>query len=102
TGERAFDVQLLGAIVLHRGTIAEMRTGEGKTLVATIALYLNALEGLGTHLVTVNDYLARRDAQWYGPALAKLGMSIGVLQHDTAFVYSEEKVNDRSTYEHLI
>ncbi|MBM3140300.1 MAG: preprotein translocase subunit SecA [Chloroflexi bacterium] len=102
TGERAYDVQLLGAVTLHRGSIAEMRTGEGKTLVATIALYLNALEGQGAHLVTVNDYLARRDAQWYGPALANLGLTIGVLQHDTAYVFSVEPVSDRSTYERLV
>ncbi len=102
TGERAYDVQLLGALALHHGSIAEMRTGEGKTLVATIALYLNALDGQGAHLVTVNDYLARRDAQWYGPALAKLGISIGVLQHDTGFLYSVDPVNDRSTFEHLV
>ena len=84
TGERAYDVQVLGAIVLHQGSIAEMKTGEGKTLVAALALYLNALEGQGAHLVTVNDYLARRDAQWYGPALDMLGLRIGVLQHDAA------------------
>src|SRR5262245_31589936 len=72
TGERAYDVQLLGAIALHRGAVAEMKTGEGKTLVAALALYLNALSGEGAHLVTVNDYLARRDAQWYPAALYDL------------------------------
>lgn len=102
TGERAYDVQLLGAITLNRGAIAEMRTGEGKTLVAAIALYLNALEGEGAHLITVNDYLARRDAQWYGLALRKLGVTVGVLQHDTAYLVTEETLNDRPTYEHLV
>src|SRR5262245_4404004 len=72
TGERAYDVQLLGAVALHRGSVAEMKTGEGKTLVAALALYLNALSGEGAHLVTVNDYLARRDAQWYPAALYDL------------------------------
>ena len=101
TGERAFDVQVLGAIVLHHGQIAEMRTGEGKTLVATIALYLNALEGLGAHLVTVNDYLARRDAQWYGRALMRLGLSVGVLQNQAAFVVHYEPISEQSSMEHL-
>ena len=101
TGERAFDVQVLGAIVLHHGQIAEMRTGEGKTLVATIALYLNALEGLGAHLVTVNDYLARRDAQWYGRALMRLGLTVGVLQNQAAFVVHYEPVSEQSSMEHL-
>jgi preprotein translocase subunit SecA len=101
TGERAYDVQILGAIVLHRGSIAEMRTGEGKTLVATLALYVNALEGKGAHLVTVNDYLARRDAQWYGPALMRLGMSIGILQNQSAYVVRDEQVSDQSSFEFL-
>ncbi|NUL82908.1 MAG: preprotein translocase subunit SecA [Armatimonadetes bacterium] len=77
---RHFDVQLMGGMALHQGRIAEMRTGEGKTLVATLPLYLNALEGKGAHLVTVNDYLARRDAVWMGPLFAKLGLSVGVIQ----------------------
>jgi preprotein translocase subunit SecA len=83
---RHFDVQLLGGMVLHKGAIAEMKTGEGKTLVATLAMYLNALEGKGTHLVTVNDYLARRDAEWMGKIYKFLGMSVGVVvsqQSDT-------------------
>ena len=101
-GERAFDVQLLGGIVLHQGKIAEMKTGEGKTLVATLPLYLNALEGKGAHLVTVNDYLAKRDAQWYGRALYNLGLNIGVLQHDTAYLYTPEKVSDVANMEHLM
>ncbi len=79
-GLRHYDVQLIGGIVLHRGGIAEMKTGEGKTLVATLPLYLNALTGRGVHLVTVNDYLARRDARWMGPIFQALGLSVGVLQ----------------------
>src|SRR4030043_441911 len=75
-GERHFDVQLIGGIVLHQGKIAEMKTGEGKTLVATLPLYLNALSGDGCHLVTVNDYLARRDAHWMGPIYHALGMRV--------------------------
>ncbi|HEX8991431.1 MAG TPA: hypothetical protein VF784_07105 [Anaerolineales bacterium] len=79
-GLRHYDVQLIGGMVLHRGQIAEMKTGEGKTLVATLPLYLNALTGRGTHLVTVNDYLARRDARWMAPIFQMLGLSVGVLQ----------------------
>ncbi len=79
---RPFDVQLLGGIVLHESRIAEMKTGEGKTLVATLPVYLNALEGKGVHLVTVNDYLARRDAAWMGPIYRLLGLSVGVILHD--------------------
>ncbi len=77
-----FDVQLIGGMVLHRGRIAEMATGEGKTLVATLPLYLNALAGRGTHLVTVNDYLARRDAEWMGAIYRFLGLTVGCIQHD--------------------
>ena len=79
-----FDMQLLGGIVLHRGRIAEMATGEGKTLVATLPLYLNALTGRGAHLVTVNDYLARRDAEWMGQLYNFLGLTVGCIQHDQA------------------
>ncbi len=79
-GLRHYDVQLIGGIALHRGKIAEMKTGEGKTLVATLPLYLNALTGRGVHLVTVNDYLARRDARWMGPIYHALGLTVGVLQ----------------------
>jgi preprotein translocase subunit SecA len=79
---RHYDVQLIGGMVLHRGTIAEMKTGEGKTLVATLPAYLNALEGKGVHVVTVNDYLARRDAEWMGRVYRFLGMSVGVVQHE--------------------
>ncbi|HPB74730.1 MAG TPA: preprotein translocase subunit SecA, partial [Chromatiaceae bacterium] len=78
-GMRHFDVQLIGGMVLHDGRIAEMRTGEGKTLVATLAVYLNALPGKGVHLVTVNDYLARRDAVWMGRIYQFLGLSVGVI-----------------------
>ncbi|MFZ5801891.1 MAG: preprotein translocase subunit SecA [Candidatus Omnitrophota bacterium] len=80
---RHFDVQLIGGMVLHHGKIAEMATGEGKTLVATLPVYLNALEGKGVHVVTVNDYLARRDRQWMGPVYEFLGLTCGVIQHDT-------------------
>jgi hypothetical protein len=76
---RHFDVQLIGGIVLHEGKIAEMRTGEGKTLVATLPVYLNALTGGGVHVVTVNDYLARRDADWMGQIYQFLGMTVGVV-----------------------
>ena len=79
-GLRHFDIQLIGGIILHRGSIAEMRTGEGKTLVATMPIYLNALLGKGIHLITVNDYLARRDARWMAPIFDMLGLSVGVLQ----------------------
>jgi len=79
---RQFDVQLIGGVVLHRGMIAEMATGEGKTLVATLAAYLNSLEGKGVHIVTTNDYLARRDRDWMRPAFELLGMTVGVIQHD--------------------
>src|SRR5712692_1706198 len=98
TGMRHFDSQLLGGIVLHQGKIAEMKTGEGKTLVATLPLYLNALLGRGVHLVTVNDYLAKRDPQYMGTGqiLDFLGLTVGVLQHDAAFLYSAEKVSDQA------
>src|SRR5688500_6668526 len=79
---RHFDVQLIGGVVLHRGKIAEMKTGEGKTLVATLPTYLNALAGKGVHVVTVNDYLARRDSEWMGRLYRFLGMSVGVIQHE--------------------
>ncbi|PIV39284.1 MAG: preprotein translocase subunit SecA, partial [Candidatus Omnitrophica bacterium CG02_land_8_20_14_3_00__42_8] len=79
---RHFDVQLIGGIVLHQGKISEMATGEGKTLVATLAAYLNALSGKGVHIITVNDYLARRDREWMGPIYEFLGLTVGVIQHD--------------------
>ncbi|HUL00094.1 MAG TPA: preprotein translocase subunit SecA, partial [Nitrospirota bacterium] len=80
-GMRHFDAQLIGGIVLHEGKIAEMKTGEGKTLVATLPVYLNSLTGKGVHVVTVNDYLARRDAQWMGPIYSFLGLTVGVIIH---------------------
>ena len=92
TGMRHFDSQLLGGIVLHQGRIAEMKTGEGKTLVATLPLYLNALLGRGSHLVTVNDYLARRDVQWMGPIYHALGLSVASVVHDTSFIFDPTHV----------
>ena len=88
--QRHYDVQLIGGVVLHRGQIAEMKTGEGKTLVATLPVYLNALTGQGVHVVTVNDYLSRRDPVWMGPIYHALGMSVGCLQHDGAFLFDPE------------
>ncbi|MCZ6544594.1 MAG: preprotein translocase subunit SecA, partial [Chloroflexi bacterium] len=87
---RPYDVQLVGGLVLHQGKIAEMRTGEGKTLVATLPVSLNALEGDGVHLVTVNDYLAKRDARWMSAVYHALGLSVGVLQHQASFLYDPE------------
>ncbi len=89
-GQRHFDVQLMGGIVLHQGKIAEMKTGEGKTLAATLPLYLNALEGKGCHLVTVNDYLARRDTVWMGQIYHFLGLRVGCLNHEQSFLYDPE------------
>ncbi len=86
-GMRHFDVQLMGGAVLHQGRIAEMRTGEGKTLVAPLAAILNAMSGRGVHVVTVNDYLARRDPQWMGPVFHFLGVSVGMITHDASFVF---------------
>ena len=80
-GQRHFDVQLIGGIVLHEGKIAEMKTGEGKTLVATLPVYLNALADRGVHVVTVNDYLAKRDAEWMGQIYSFLGLTVGVIVH---------------------
>ncbi|HEU0073405.1 MAG TPA: preprotein translocase subunit SecA [Dehalococcoidia bacterium] len=100
-GQRAFDVQLYGAIVLHQGKIAELKTGEGKTLVASLALYLNSLDGKGAHLVTVNDYLSKRDAQWYGRVLVWLGVSVGVLQHDASYQVTAEPVSEEQGMEWL-
>src|SRR6201982_277203 len=81
-GQRHFDVQLIGGMVLHEGKIAEMKTGEGKTLVATLPVYLNALSGRGVHVVTVNDYLAKRDSEWMGKLYGFLGLTVGVIVHD--------------------
>jgi preprotein translocase SecA subunit len=92
TGLRHFDVQLLGGIVLHEGKISEMKTGEGKTLVATAPLYLNVLTGRGAHLVTVNDYLARRDVQWMGPIYHLLGVTVASIVHDTSYLFDPSYV----------
>ncbi len=101
TAMRHFDVQILGGIILHQGKVVEMKTGEGKTLVATLPLYLNALAGRGAHLVTVNDYLARRDVQWMGPIYHLLGLSVGLLQQGegNAFVYDPHY--ERGKFTHL-
>src|SRR6266498_4867718 len=98
---RHFDVQLIGGMVLHQGKISEMKTGEGKTLVATLALYLNALEGKGAHLVTVNDYLAKRDAQWMGPLYHGLGLSVGVIQHEASFFFDATYEAEDKRLQHL-
>ncbi len=100
-GQRHFDVQLIGGVVLHRGAIAEMKTGEGKTLVATLPSYLNALSGKGVHVVTVNDYLARRDPVWMGPIFHKLGLSVGCLQHDSAYLYDPTAQDGDPSYQRL-
>ncbi len=88
-GQRHYDVQMVGGILLHKGMITEMRTGEGKTLVGTLPAYLNALTGKGVHIVTVNDYLSRRDAVWMGQIYAALGMTVGVINHDSSFIYDD-------------
>lgn len=100
-GQRHHDVQLIGGMILHEGKIAEMKTGEGKTLMATLAGYLNAISGKGVHVITVNDYLARRDAVWMGQIYHALGLSVGVINHDTSYIYdpshitpAEEKKED--------
>jgi preprotein translocase subunit SecA len=98
---RHFDVQLIGGIVLHEGKIAEMKTGEGKTLVATLPVYLNALDGRGAHVVTVNDYLAKRDAQWMGPIYHFLGLSTGVIQSDHSFIYDPSYDSDDPRLQYL-
>jgi len=91
--QRHFDVQLMGGIALHEGKIAEMKTGEGKTLVATLPAYLNALIGKGVHIVTVNDYLSRRDAVWMGQIYHLLGLSVGCLNHESSFIYDPSHIN---------
>ena len=97
-GQRHYDVQLVGGIVLHKGMIAEMKTGEGKTLVATLAAYLNALEGKGVHIVTVNDYLAKRDAEWMGQVYRFLGLSVGYIIHEKNDVERREAYNSDILY----
>lgn len=98
---RHFDVQLIGGLVLHNGKIAEMKTGEGKTLMATLSVYLNALDGRGAHIITVNDYLAKRDAQWMGPIYNFLGLSVGIIQHDDSFLYDPSYHSDDSRLKYL-
>ncbi len=95
-GQRHFDVQLVGGIIIHNGGIAEMRTGEGKTLVATLPAYLNALTGKGVHVVTVNDYLSRRDGVWMGKIYSFLGLSVGVLNHEASYLYDPAHVEKES------
>ncbi len=94
SNQRHFDVQLIGGVVLHQGDIAEMKTGEGKTLVATLPAYLNAISGRGVHVVTVNDYLARRDAVWMGQIYDFLGMSVGCINHDASYLYDPAHKDD--------
>jgi len=93
-GMRPYDVQLIGGMVLHSGAVAEMKTGEGKTLVAMLPAYLNALTGRGVHVVTVNDYLAQRDAGWNGPIYDFLGLSVGVIVNEASYVYDAEYENE--------
>ncbi|HXX60516.1 MAG TPA: preprotein translocase subunit SecA [Candidatus Sulfotelmatobacter sp.] len=100
-GMRHFDVQLMGGVVLHQGKIAEMKTGEGKTLVAPLAAALNAMAGRGVHVVTPNDYLAKRDPQWMGPIFHGLGLTVGIIQHDTAFVFDPAYRSTDERTQHL-
>ena len=100
-GQRHYDVQLMGGIVLHQGKIAEMRTGEGKTQTAVLAIALNALTGKGVHVVTPNDYLAKRDAQWMGPIYHALGLSVGIIQHDEAFTFDPTWEVEDERLQHL-
>src|SRR3989339_2231270 len=100
-GQRHFDVQLVGGIVLHQGQIAEMRTGEGKTLTATSPVYLNALPGKGVHVVTVNDYLARRDTIWMGKVYHALGLTVGCINHEVAYVYDPAVTNEDASLMNL-
>ncbi len=100
-GLRHFDVQMIGGVVLHEGKIAEMKTGEGKTLVATLALYLNALTGRGVHLITVNDYLARRDVQWMGPIFHKLGLSTASIVHEASYLFDPTFITQDYRYLNL-
>src|SRR5437868_2076615 len=97
-GQRHFDVQLVGGMVLHEGAISEMKTGEGKTLVATLPVYLNALAGKGVHVVTVNDYLARRDAEWMGQIYEFLGLTVGVIVNGLSQDARQRAYNSDITY----
>ena len=99
--QRHFDVQLMGGIVLHQGKIAEMKTGEGKTLVATLPIYLNALTGKGAHVVTVNDYLAKRDCHWMGPIYHLLGLSVASIQHEASFLFDPDYESEDPAWRHL-
>ncbi len=100
-GQRHFDVQIIGGIILHKGNIAEMKTGEGKTLVATLPAYLNAISGHGVHVVTVNDYLSRRDAAWMGQIYNALGLTLGVLNHEASYLYDPTHTELDSTRDEL-
>lgn len=100
-GERPYDVQLMGSMVLHEGNVAELKTGEGKTLMSTLATYLNALSGRGVHIVTVNDYLAQRDAAWMGQVYDALGMSTSVIINDASFIYDRDYDNEQHTDERM-
>ncbi len=101
SGQRHFDVQIIGGAILHYGNIGEMRTGEGKTLVATLPAYLNALSGKGVHVVTVNDYLSRRDAVWMGQIYNFLGLTTGVINHETSFIYDPKHISSNESDENL-
>ncbi len=103
-GMRHFDVQLIGGMVLHEGKVAEMKTGEGKTLVATLPMYLNAITGKGAHLVTVNDYLVQRDAGWMGQIYTFLGLTVGVIIPDQSFIFDanyNNKDHEDERFKHL-
>ncbi|MDY6907587.1 MAG: preprotein translocase subunit SecA, partial [Chloroflexota bacterium] len=100
-GQRPFDCQLMGGICLHQGKIAEMKTGEGKTLVATLPVYLNALSGKGAHVVTVNDYLAKRDCHWMGPIYHALGLSVATIQHEASFMFDPDHASEDAAWRHL-
>jgi preprotein translocase subunit SecA len=100
-GMRHFDVQLIGGMALHEGNVAEMKTGEGKTLVATAPIYLNALTGKGAHVVTVNDYLAQRDAGWMAQVYHALGLSTGVIVADQSFIFDPEFINKNHVEERM-
>ena len=97
-GERHFDAQLIGGVVLHRGSIAEMKTGEGKTLVSTLPANLNALKGKGVHIVTVNDYLAKRDSEWMGKIYNRLGLKTGCITNELEDIEREQNYNSDITY----
>jgi len=101
-GQRHYDVQLMGGIVLHQGKVAEMKTGEGKTLVATLPAYLNAITGEGVHVVTVNDYLARRDSSWMGPVFHKLGLRVACLQHESALMFDSSYEGPDPSQNHVV